>query len=182
MSPSRIGRACAFVSLVLMSLSIACGATVIAPEDFAPWNAYPDEATYISGPTPRFIAFLAPFDQILGVQRSLIVATNSGSTTTQLSYGPCSFGLRLYTTEAFNTPPVWDNRRQGCDLIRISLDIPPGETRTRPMYGFIWPDVLADRLPPRWYYAAVTWRSALNAPVQVVPAGSIYIGPPRLPQ
>jgi hypothetical protein len=160
----------------MCSLSTGCGATFIAPEDFASWDVYPREVLRISGPTPRFAAFLAPFDEVRGAQRSVIIATNSGSTTSHLFYGPCAFGLRLYTTDAFNTPPVWDNRRDGCDLIGISLDIPAGETRTRPVYGFIQSDALADSLPPRWYYAAVTWRSGIDSPVHVVPAGSIYIG------
>lgn len=125
-------------------------------------------------------AFITPafrneyFPDLLG---AVIVATNQGATAATLSYGACSFGLRLYPSSGIAIDPVWDNRTEVCDMPLFILTVPAHSTAARLVNVALQPSVLGDSLPGGRYRVAVTWRLSPSEPVRVIPAGSVWIGP-----
>ncbi len=129
----------------------------------------------IEGPSPAIAAYLAPASEVPGLQRSVIVVTNPGPDSLRLLFGPCDFGLRLYQNASLQGAPVWDNRVDSCDAVLKWLDVPPNETRSLPVWGFLNCVDLSDRLRPGRYFVAVTWRPPTHRKVQVVPAGELRL-------
>jgi len=164
-------RSLAVLLLLIASSCSSPSAPTSDSSDFYPWSS-----VRVSGPVPTIAAFLAPSDGDPSWLRSVIIVTNPSPLPVQLNYGPCDFGLRLYPNDRLSGAPVWDNRTAGCDAIMLWLEIPAGETRVKPVFGFLSPSVLYDSLPQGRYYAAVTWRSRPEGRVRIVPAGEIRIG------
>lgn len=160
----------------LLLVASSCSSPTSPAMDY--WDSYPWSPVRITGPSPTFSAFLAPLEAPQGFFGSVLVVTNTTHVPIQLHFGPCDFGLRLYSNDIFVGSPSWDNRPPGppgCDAILLWLEIPPGETRTKPVFGFVNPTTLADSLPSGTYYAAVTWRSSPAGRVHLVPAGKIRL-------
>lgn len=157
--------------VLLFVAALGCALDSSGPSDREYWDAYPWSVVRIEGPSPTIAAFLAPASDMPGLQRSVIVVTNPGPDSLRLFFGPCDFGLRLYQNASLQGAPVWDNRVGSCDAVLHWLDVPPNETRSLPVWGFLNAVDLSGELRPGRYFVAVTWRSPTRRTVQVVPAG-----------
>ena len=154
--------------------SLGCAPDTTGPGHDERWESYPSSEVRFEGPTPRISAFLAPLSELPGL-RAVVIITNPGSDSLRVYYGPCDFGMRLYSSPSLIGSPNWDNRVDGCDAVLFWLDVPPGESRTKPMYAYVDPAQLANNLPSGRYHAAVTWRTSLKSRVQMVPAGEVIV-------
>lgn len=138
------------------------------------WNTWPWMDAHIPPPV-QLSARTASIDSARDFQGFLILY-NPGRDSVRVTFGNCSFGLRLYRDNSLHTPPLWDNRLRpnvDCTLEGRSLTIGPGERREHVVW--IARAMVAQAPLPGRYAATITWRPSTTAPVQDVPAGIAVI-------
>ena len=160
--------------VLLCFATLGCDPDSTGPSNAEDWEAYPASEVRFEGPAPTIGAFLAPVSELPGL-RAVVVISNVGSDSLRVYFGPCDFGLRLYSSPLLLGSPIWDNRVDGCDAVLFWLDVPPGESRTKPMWAYLDPAQLSSKVPSGRYNAAVTWRTSLQSRVRMVLAGEVVI-------
>jgi len=106
--------------------------------------------------------------------QAILTLRNTGMDSTRVTFGACSFGLRLYRDSSFDRPPLWDNRpgtNAECILVGYVVTLGPNQQRDRVLSS----GVLAIAPAPGRYVAAITWRPSDKAPIQNVAAGRVVI-------
>jgi hypothetical protein len=155
-------------------LAQACRSTPPAP-DVRYWNWWPWESAVIP-PQVQLSASVVPTDTAPEYIQGILTFRNAGTDSARVTFGTCSFGLRLYRDSLFDGPPLWDNRpgpNVDCVGFGYIVTLGPNEQRDR-VFSTV-PGVLARVPAPGRYVAAVTWRPSEKAPVRNVPAGRIVI-------
>jgi hypothetical protein len=120
-------------------------------------------------------AFLSPASENPARRRAVVVFTNSARDSLRVYYGPCDFGVRLYPNPVFIGAPLWDKRVDSCDAVLLWLDVPPGESRTKPMFAYVDHSAVGKQIRSGRYHAAVTWRPNPESRVRMIAAGTIDI-------
>ena len=108
--------------------------------------------------------------------QGILTFRNAGRDSVRVTFGACSFGLRLYRDSSLNGQPQWDNRpgpNVDCLMIGYDVTLGPSEQRDRVLSSA--PGVLARIPAPGRYAAALPWRPSVNAPIRTVAAGSLVI-------
>lgn len=126
-------------------------------------------------PAVQLSARVVPIDSARDFQ-GILIFHNSGRDSVRVTFGSCSFGLRLYRDSLLHTPPLWDNRpapNVDCTLEGHLLMLAPGERREHVVW--LARGVVAGAPPPGRYAATITWRPTTTAPVRDVPAGSVVM-------
>jgi hypothetical protein len=164
-------------AVIAFSLTQACRSTSPAPPppDVRDWNAWPWMSAEIP-PQVQLSARAVPTSTAPEHFQGILTFRNAGTDSARVTFGACSFGLRLYRDSSFDRPPLWDNRpgpNAVCILIGELVTLGPHEQRDRVLS---WaPGVLARAPAPGRYVAAVTWRPSEKAPIRNVAAGLVVI-------
>jgi hypothetical protein len=117
-----------------------------------------------------------------------LIARNEGARAARLLAEDCSFTVRLYrsaTALTRGTEPAWENRpvvtntgssrvSPECDLMDLSLTVPPRETRSR-LVASVPLESLERSLLTGRYLVALGYRDSANSPVRLVRAGCIVL-------
>lgn len=138
----------------------------------AEWNQWPWNRSRADG-SLTFSASVRS-DTVPGQLVVSLVATPSGTSPVYFEYGYCSFGVRLYRTEALTSTPAWDNRPafSPCPLALLWHNIPVNQPLTIRV-GTIRPSTLSDSLPAGRYWAAIVVGGDTTR--RLVPVGSVDI-------
>jgi hypothetical protein len=126
-------------------------------------------------PPVQLSASIVPIDSGRNFQ-GILMFHNSGRDSVRVTFGSCSFGLRLYRDSLLHAPPLWDNRpapNADCTLEGHVLMLGPDERREH-VVRFIR-DVFARPPQPGRYAATITWRPSTAAPIRDVVAGNVVI-------
>jgi hypothetical protein len=138
------------------------------------WDRWP----WMDAQIPTLVqlsASVVPIDSGRDFQ-GILIFHNSGRDSVRVTFGSCSFGLRLYHDSLQHTPPLWDNRpapNSGCTLEGHVLMLGPDERREH-VVRFIR-DVFARPPLPGRYVATITWRPSNAASIRDVAAGNLII-------
>lgn len=135
-------------------------------------------------PKPEAVDFTAqsevisPGDSLIRVR---VIASNGGTLTWTLEFGPCSMNIRV-TALAPAAPHAWEferwrmtvNPRAGCVGFTVKYPLPPGGSVTANELERIVRvrDVLGDSLAPGRYRVTTLVSFSNQAPIEV-PAGEI---------
>lgn len=138
------------------------------------WNAWPWMHAHIPPPV-QLSARVVLLDSARDFQ-GILIFQNAGRDSVTVSFGSCSFGLRLYGDSSLHAPPLWDNRlapNVDCTLELRRLMLAPGERREH----VVWftRSVIAGAPPAGRYTATITWRPSASEPVRNVAAGNVVI-------
>lgn len=115
-------------------------------------------------------------DTVAHQLREILTFRNTGSDSASVSFGACSFGLRLYPDSSPSDTPVWDDRpkpRARCPLDARVITLGPNDQRVHvvsPLH-----DLVARAPAPGRYRATVTWRPAPDAPLRTIDAGFVVV-------
>jgi hypothetical protein len=149
------------------------GSRAAPPPDVRGWSAWP----WMSAEIPRQVhlsARVVQTDTAPERFQAILTLRNTGTDSTRVTFGACSFGLRLYRDSSFDRPPLWDNRpgtNADCILVGYVVTLGPNQQRDRVLSS----GVLAIAPAPGRYVAAITWRPSDKAPIQNVAAGRVVI-------
>jgi len=163
------------LTVLLVALSLGCSNSNTGPVQ-TDWDSWPSMTADIPA-SIQLAARLGPGSTSSNAYSLTLTFTNSANDTASVSFGACSFGVRLYADTTGRGQPAWDDRpppNSSCILPLYVVPLAPHTKADRQVASFD-AAAAAKILAPGRYRVAVTWRASAADTVQAVLAGNVTL-------